>query len=527
MSTAEVTSERGLVGRLKGRLVPGLIVKIVLLAIAVGLVTYAVPKLVDQHAWVGLGATIAATAVLVWIYTGRRNIPLKYLAPGTLLLIAFQLYPVLYTISTAVTNYGDGHLLSKSQAISTIEAASVTEVPGSARYQLSVATKGNPDSAPFVYFLTAPDGKVFQGTTSGLAPVTGDVRKSSSGKVIGVPGWHILNALQVNHRSADLAKFDVPAGANGFVKNVGISEAYVGRTAVTYDHATDTLTDSRTRLTYHSKDGYFVATDGSGRRFDTGWKVNVGLANFREVFDNADIRGPLVRIFFWTVAFALLTVATTFALGLALAITLDHPQLRGRRLYRSLLLLPYALPAFISLLVWQSMYNKDFGLINHLLHAKIDWLGNAWTARLAILLANLWLGFPYMFLICTGVLQSIPAELRDAARVDGASALQAFRSVTLPLLMISVMPLLIASFAFNFNNYNAIKLLTNGGPFPSNNSTAGDTDILISYTFRIAFGAQGAQYGLAATISIAIFVLIAVISYLGFRNTRRLEEIYR
>jgi arabinogalactan oligomer/maltooligosaccharide transport system permease protein len=132
-----------------------------------------------------------------------------------------------------------------------------------------------------------------------------------------------------------------------------------------------------------------------------------------------------------------------------------------------------------------------------------------------------------MFLICTGVLQSIPAELRDAARVDGASALQAFRSVTLPLLMISVMPLLIASFAFNFNNYNAIKLLTNGGPFPSNNSTAGDTDILISYTFRIAFGAQGAQYGLAATISIAIFVLIAVISYLGFRNTRRLEEIYR
>lgn len=525
MSTAQVTnSRRSGLGRAAA---PGVIVKIAFLAITVALVTYAVPKLIDQHAWIGLGATVGATALLVWIYAGRRTVALKYLAPGTLLLIVFQLYPVLYTISTAVTNYGDGHLQSKAQAISAIEAASVTEVPGTARYQLSVATKGDPATAPFVYFLTAPDGRVFEGTPAGLEPVAPDaVVRAPSGKVLSARGWHILNALQVNARSADLARFQVPAGS-GYVKNVGISEAYVGRTAISYDRDSDTLTDSRTHLTYRPKDGFFVATDGSGRRFDTGWKVNVGFANFREVFSNADIRGPIVRIFFWTVAFALLTVASTFGLGLGLAMALDHPQLRGRRLYRSLLLLPYALPAFISLLVWQSMYNKDFGLINHLLHVKIDWLGNAWSARLAILLANLWLGFPYMFLICTGVLQSIPADLRDAARVDGANAFQAFRSVTLPLLMISVMPLLIASFAFNFNNYNAIKLLTNGGPFPSNNSTAGDTDILISYTFRIAFGAQGAQYGLAATISIAIFALIAVISYLGFRNTRRLEEIYR
>ncbi|HZE51165.1 MAG TPA: ABC transporter permease subunit [Jatrophihabitantaceae bacterium] len=521
--TAAATDVAG--GR-RSWLVPGVLAKIAFLVIMVGLVTYAVPKLIDQHAWVGLGAALAATVALVWIYTGRRNVPLKYLAPGTLLLVAFQLYPVLYTMSTAVTNYGDGHLLSKSQAISTIEAASVTEVPGTARYKLSVATKGNPASAAFVYFLTAPNGTVYEGSASGLAPVAaGEVVKSASGKVITARGWHILNALQVNARSADLAKFQIPSGS-GFIKNIGVSEAYVGRTTVTYDAKADTLTDTRTQLTYAPKKGYFVATDGSGKRFDTGWKVNVGLANFRAVFDNSDIRGPIVRIFIWTLAFALLTVASTFGLGLLLAIALDHPRLRGQRLYRSLLLLPYALPAFISLLVWQSMYNRDFGLINHLLHTKIDWLGSTWSARVAILLANLWLGFPYMFLICTGVLQSIPAELRDAARIDGANAFQVFRSVTLPLLMISVMPLLIASFAFNFNNYNAIKLLTGGGPFPANNSTAGDTDILISYTFRIAFGAQGAQYGLAATISILIFVLIAGISYAGFRRTRRLEEIY-
>jgi arabinogalactan oligomer/maltooligosaccharide transport system permease protein len=509
-------------------LVPGFVAKVVFLALVVGLVVYAAPQLIEQKAWVGLGMSVAGAAVLVWIYTGRRHVPAKYLAPGTVLLIAFQLYPVLYTISTAVTNYGDGHLLSKSQAIRTIEAASVIPVAGSDRYQLSVATKGDPATAPFVFFVTAPNGRVSEGTTHGLTMVSAnEVHKSAvTGKVDSAKGYRILDAGQVNARSTALVKFAVPVGHGAYLRSIGISQAFVGKATVRYSARTDTLSDSRTHLRYKPRDGFFVATDGSGRRFDTGWKTYVGFANVREVFGNADFRGPIVRIFLWTVTFALLTVLTTFVLGLLLAITLDHPRMRGRRLYRSLLLLPYALPAFISLLVWQSMYNKDFGLLNRLLHIDVDWLGNAWSARFAILLANLWLGFPYMFLVCTGVLQSIPAELRDAARVDGAGAWQAFRQITLPLLMVSVAPLLIASFALNFNNYNAIKLITDGGPFPANNSTAGETDILISYTFRVAFGQQNAQYGLAATISVLIFVLIAGISFVGFRRTRRLEETF-
>jgi arabinogalactan oligomer/maltooligosaccharide transport system permease protein len=131
-----------------------------------------------------------------------------------------------------------------------------------------------------------------------------------------------------------------------------------------------------------------------------------------------------------------------------------------------------------------------------------------------------------MFLVCTGLLQSVPAELKEAARVDGASAPRVFRSVTLPLLLVGVAPLLIASFAYNFNNFNTIKLLTDGGPFPPGDSTAGSTDILISYTFRIAFGGQGAQYGLAAAISLLIFMLVGLISYAGFRRARVLEEVY-
>jgi arabinogalactan oligomer / maltooligosaccharide transport system permease protein len=523
---AGLGSRRAVSGR--SWFVTGVAVKIVLLGIVVALAAFALPTLVDQHEWLGVGLVVSGAALLVLVYTsGHRWIPLKYLVPGTLLLLAFQLYPVIFTVSTAFTNYGDGHLLSKPQAISAIEKDSVQEVPGTERYQLSVATKGDPATAPFVYFLTAPNGTVYEGTGGGLTKVPASgVTKAIDGKVIAAPGWRILNAVQINARSDEIAKFAVPT-SDGFVKDVGVSSAYVGRALVTYNAKADQLTDSRTHLTYAPKNGYFVATDGSGRRFDTGWKINVGFANFRAVLSNPDIRGPFLRILAWTIGFALISTLSTFVLGLLLAVSLDHPRLRGRRLYRSLLLLPYALPAFISLLVWQSMYNRDFGLINSLLHLKIDWLGGSWTARLAILIANLWLGFPYMFLVCTGVLQSIPKELHEAASIDGASAFTIFRTVKLPLLMVSVAPLLIASFAFNFNNYNVIKLLTDGGPFPPNNSTAGETDILISYTFRLAFGGQGAQYGLAATISIAIFALLAVISFVSFRRTRALEELNR
>lgn len=512
--------------RVPTRGVTGLVVKACLLGLAVGVAVFALPGLIDRRSWIGVAIIAVTTALLLWVYLSRRRVAAKYLVPGTIVLVAFQLYPVLYTVSTAFTNYGDGHRVSQAQAIQQIIADSVQEVPGSSQYQLSLATKGDPATAPFVFFLTAPGGTVYQGDTHGLTrvPASEVTKAQDTEQVIKASGWTILNALQVNARSAQLASFAVPV-PGGFIKSVGISQAFVGHETIRYDPRTDTMTDTRTHLVYYARDGAFVAADG--KQLETGWQTGVGFANFRSVFTDPQLRGPFLGILAWTIIFAVLSVALTFGLGLGLALVLNHPRLRGRRLYRSLLLLPYALPAFISLLVWQSMYNQDFGLINNLLHLHVDWLGNPWTARAAVLLTNTWLGFPYMFLVCTGMLQSIPGELQDAAKVDGAGSFTAFRSVVLPLLMIGTMPLLISSFAFNFNNYNAIRLLTNGGPFPPSNSTAGSTDILISYTFRIAFGGQGAQYGVAATISVFIFLIIAGISAAGFRRTRALEEVNR
>jgi arabinogalactan oligomer/maltooligosaccharide transport system permease protein len=172
------------------------------------------------------------------------------------------------------------------------------------------------------------------------------------------------------------------------------------------------------------------------------------------------------------------------------------------------------------------LLNDEFGIVNQTLHTDIPWLFDPTWAKVSCILVNVWLGFPYWFLVCTGALLAVPDELTEAARVDGAGPFQVFRKVTLPLLLVATAPLLIASFAFNFNNFNNIYFLTGGGPYEVSQTVAGSTDILISYTYKIAFqGGSGAQYGLAAAVSIFIFFIVAGISALSFWRTRALEEI--
>jgi arabinogalactan oligomer/maltooligosaccharide transport system permease protein len=224
------------------------------------------------------------------------------------------------------------------------------------------------------------------------------------------------------------------------------------------------------------------------------------------------------------VVFASATVATTFALGLLLALALNKP-LFGRRFYRSILVLPYAMPSVMSILIWGGMFNTEFGAINTLLGTDIAWFQNPNFARIAVILVNLWLGFPYFYLVASGALQAIPTELQEAAAIDGANPRQIFRKITLPLLLQILSPLLIASFAFNFNNFNLIYLLTGGGPRDTlDGEIAGATDILISYTYQIAFGSSKQDLGLASAISLIIFILVASISLYGIRKSKVLES---
>jgi arabinogalactan oligomer/maltooligosaccharide transport system permease protein len=238
------------------------------------------------------------------------------------------------------------------------------------------------------------------------------------------------------------------------------------------------------------------------------------------------VSGPFFRIFIWTFVFAISVVFLSFSIGLFLAIALNKKGLRFQRIYRSLVLIPWAVPGFLSLLVWQGLLNDDFGVVNRLLHLNIPWLFDGNWAKVSCILVSFWLTVPYFFLVAMGALAAIPEELTEAARVDGGGPFQIFRKVTLPLLLVAVSPLLIASFAFNFNNFNNIYLLTGGGPTQSNQPIAGSTDILISYTYKLAIAAgKGQDYGLASAVSIIIFFLVATISAVSFSRTKSLENL--
>jgi arabinogalactan oligomer/maltooligosaccharide transport system permease protein len=505
----------------------GAVVKVVLLGLVGAIAVWAAFPLVETEAWIGLGVLAVTTAAIFYLYLGQRHIPAKYLVPGTLFLLAFQVLPVLYTASTAFTNFGDGHRGSKDEAIVAIQTSSVVRVPGSRTYALSVATPGDPATGPLVFLLTDPATRtVYVGDADGLEELpAGAAETGLTGKVTAAGGYTILNAGQISARSDEITGFVVPVDDGG-IRSQGLSRAYEGKANRAYDAGCDCVRDAESGKTWtaDADSGSFVAADGE--RLAQGWRVNVGLANFSRVLTDPDISGPFLRTLVWNFAFAILSVLGTFVLGLACALSLHSDRVRGRKLYRTLLILPYAMPSFAMLLVWRDMFNTDFGLINNVFGLDVDWFGNAWSARVAVILIQLWLGFSYMFLVATGALQAIPRELTEASSIDGATPWQTFRRITLPLLMVALTPLLIASFAFNFNNFNAIYLATEGGPFPPDNPSVGATDLLITYTYRLAFGAAGAQYGYAAAISIFVFLLVAVISTISFRRTRQQEEVY-
>jgi ABC-type sugar transport system permease subunit len=202
----------------------------------------------------------------------------------------------------------------------------------------------------------------------------------------------------------------------------------------------------------------------------------------------------------------------------------------ARSLLRSLLLIPYAIPAFLSVPIWVGLLNPQFGVISQFMLNTFGWVppwfADPFWSKVGILMIQLWLGFPYMFVIVTGALQALPKDVYEAADLDGAESWSQFRFITLPLLLITMGPLLVASFAFNFNNFVVIYLYNEGGPpMAGTSSPVGHTDILATYTYRVAFASgRGADLGYAAAITVVIFLILLVITFFQFRFTNLLEE---
>jgi arabinogalactan oligomer/maltooligosaccharide transport system permease protein len=504
-------------------------IKIVLLGAVDAVALAGLLIAVDNEAW-GYAAVLAVTLVaLNVVYLPRRFVPMKYLLPGLFFLAVFALYPVLYTVYASTTNYGTGHVLSEAQAIDQIQSQSVRRVEGATAYD---ATPMRGDDGTFAGFgLFDPEAEqLFLGTTEGLEELdtadaelqvltttgrtfvvrVGDLTGVRPGDVDTLPGFPANAAAYVMPGETEDASIQISGG-----------QAYEARSTRVYDPDAGTITDIDTGIVYTAVEGQFTAADGT--TLNPGFTAQVGFDNYREVFSGAQFRGAFPRVLAWNFAFAILSVAVTFAFGLGLAMVLNDERMRGRKVYRSLAIIPYALPAFMTALVWRGMLNRTFG-VNRWLGIDIGWLEGPWIARASLILVNLWLGYPYMFLVCTGALQSIPKDLKEAAYVDGATGRTAFRKVTFPLLLVAVSPLLIASFAFNFNNFTIIYLLTNGGPRLSGES-AGATDILLSWSYRIALDGDPQRQGLGAALSVVIFIIVAALSAIGFKYTKAYEEV--
>jgi arabinogalactan oligomer/maltooligosaccharide transport system permease protein len=502
----------------------GLAFKIVFLSLVNALALWAAVVLLDHEKWKAVIVLIAATAAIDAIYLVKRwTLPLKFLIPGTVFLLAFQVVPVAYTINVAFTNYSTGHILSKSEAVSSIEANSLAEAPNSASYSMTLMR--NAEGELVLALLDEDTGATYIGTKEGLRPIARDEVTIAAGAITAVPGYKQLRGADFAGLDRELSQYKVPVGGGRAIQPQGFDTAVVLQPTLRYEPKQDAFVRINDGVVFRDNGrGSFVSA--SGEEIEPGWKTYVGLRNFGRIVHSSLIRDPFIKVFVWTLFFATAVVFLSFALGLLLAIALNKPGLRFQRTYRVILVIPYAVPAFLSLLVWQGLLNDDFGVVNRIFHTSIPWLFDPWWARASVIFVSVWLTVPYFFLVSLGALQSIPKELIEAAQVDGGAAWQVFRKVTLPLLLVAVAPLMIASFAFNFNNFNNIYLLTSGGPAMGDSPIAGATDILISYTYKIAFTAgKGQDYGLATAIGIIIFFIVATISAVSFSRTKALENL--
>ncbi|WP_224763681.1 ABC transporter permease subunit [Salinibacterium sp. ZJ70] len=500
------------------------LVKILALAIVDAIALYAVLVLASVGDWVVVGVIVIVTAAVNVIYFRRGRLPAKYLAPGLIFLAIFQIFVVLYSGYVAFTNYGTGHNSTKEDAIQALILQSQQRVEDSPGYPVTVLE----NFGEIGLLLTTPEGDALLGRDGEVAEEV-DAR-IEGGRAVALDGWNSLDFAGVvanQNRVTQMTVLLSEGGEDGSLRTQDGNTAYLYTSRFIYEPDRDVMVDTASGETF-SDVGTGAFTSEAGEELMPGWKVDVGFANFERAFGEPTIREPLLAVTVWTFAFALISVASTFLLGLVLALVFNDPRMRSRSYYRVVMILPYAFPGFLSALVWSGLLNQEFGFINvvFLGGAEVPWLTNEWLAKFSILFVNLWLGFPYMFLVTTGALQSIPGELTEAAQMDGATPFQAFRLIKMPLLLVSVAPLLISSFAFNFNNFNLIYMLTRGGPRDiTADVNVGATDILISMVYKVAFVGSDRDYGLASAFAIIIFVIVGTISVIAFRRTKTLEEL--
>lgn len=462
--------------------------------------------------------TLVLTALALYIFGSKKTYAHRYIYPGIAGMILFILFPLAYTVNLAFTNYSATNQLSFERA----QTVLLNRTFQSGESYPFTLHKVNGD-----YQIVIQDGDSLYVTErfplSGAVP--SDLYLTPLEAELGEP--EPVRSV-IGYRSV-LSGIDLHLPSGSDIRMSGLRQFSGVVPLYTLQEDGETLYNNRTQETLKPNwdTGFYQPVDEngvfSGNQVSPGFVVSIGTHNFERVWKDDGIKEPFISIFIWTVTFSVLSIFFTLIIGLVLASLVQWEALKGRAIYRVLLILPYAVPAFISILIFKGLFNQSFGEINVMLQAlfgiKPTWFSDPFLAKVMVLIVNTWLGFPYMMILCMGLLKAIPDDLYEASAIDGANFIHNFLHITLPLMIKPLTPLLIAAFAFNFNNFVMIQLLTQGGPnMIGTSEPAGYTDLLVSYTYRIAFeGSGGQDFGLASAIATLIFLLVGAIALVNLR----------
>lgn len=468
--------------------------------------------------------TLVLVSLGIYVFASDKRYSHRYIYPGVAGMILFILFPLIYTVGLAFTNYSGENQLSFERAQKVLLQQTYQsgqsykfDLMEDEQHKVSLLLKYQDRGlqTPFYALSALPQQMQLQETLA----VQG---KKSPIKTV------IKNRTKLKdvHLILPDGNSLVMAGLRKFAQ---VHPLYLlqddGITLINQKDASVIKPNPETGFYQKVEGGEFV-----GEGIAPGFIITIGWDNFKQIFTDKGIQEPFFNIFVWTFVFSTLAVLLTAIIGMVLACVVQWEALKGRALYRVLLILPYAVPSFISILIFKGLFNQSFGEINALLQGifgiKPMWFTDPFLAKIMIVLVNTWLGFPYMMILCMGLLKAIPEDLYEASAMDGAGPVQNFIKITLPLLIKPLKPLMIASFAFNFNNFVLIDLLTKGGPDRIGTSIpAGHTDLLVNFTYRVAFqGNGGEQFGMAGAIATIIFILVAVLSIINLKFSKTQAE---
>jgi len=464
--------------------------------------------------WVFGVLVLMFTAINFYVFFLEKAYVWRYVLPAISGVIIFVVFPIIYTFGLSFTNYSTANLLSFPQSKQYLQNLTYLKDSGE-EYDFNLYE----ENGAFVITLQDPKSDIlYVSNVFNMpdAPIELNVSVIQEFQGTKLP----LKTVIQNRTALDFITAVLPDGTQ--LSKAGL-RTFMSRFQRYKTIGDKEIQSNETGVIYRAIDETGFFTSDEGKQLTPGYTVPYGFKNYLKILTNKGMFEPFIGIFAWTIVFSLLSVVLTLGLGMMLANIVQWEPIKGRGIFQTLLILPYAIPAFISIQVFKGLFNPNFGEINKILefifNMSPQWFQDPFLAKSMILMVNTWLGYPYMFILCLGLLQSIPKDLYEASALEGSGPVSNFFKITLPLLIKPLLPLLIASFAFNFNNFVVIQLLTEGGPVILGSSPeAGHTDLLVNYAYGLAFTGDRQDFALASAVSTFIFMMVGMIAlvYLKF-----------